>query len=108
VKGGLTRRMIVASGLLALVVAAAFAVLLASITQLRGAETKASHSEEVLASANRLDRLVSDLETAQHEFLITAREDALAPWLAARTAFPRQSKGLERLVADDSAQTRSR
>jgi signal transduction histidine kinase len=103
-RGGLTRRMIVASGLLALIVAAAFAVLLASILQLRGAERKASHSQEVLASANRLDRLVSDLETAQHEFFITAREDALAPWNAARAAFPGQSQALERLVADDAAQ----
>jgi signal transduction histidine kinase len=104
VRGGLTRRMIIASGLLALVVAAAFAVLLASITQLRGAERKASHSQDVLASANRLDRLVSDLETGQHEFLITAREDALAPWSAARTSFPRRAAALERLVADNPAQ----
>jgi CHASE3 domain sensor protein len=104
VRGGLTRRMIIASGLLALVVAAAFAVLLASILQLRGAERKASHSQEVLASANRLDRVVSDLETGQHEFFITAREDALAPWSAARAAFPKQSRALERLVADDAAQ----
>ena len=103
-RGGLTQRMIIASGLLALVVAAAFAVLLASITQLRGAERKASHSQDVLASANRLDRLVSDLETGQHEFLITAREDALAPWIAARTAFPRGATALERLVADNPAQ----
>jgi signal transduction histidine kinase len=104
VRGGLTRRMIIASGLLALVVATGFAVLLASITQLRGAEAKARHSQEVLASANRLDRLVSDLQTGQHEFLITAREDALEPWSAAQTAFPRRAKALERLVADNPAQ----
>jgi signal transduction histidine kinase len=96
--------MIVASGLLALVIAAAFAVLLASITQLRGAEARARHSEEVLASANRLDRLVSDVEAGQHEFLITEREDSLTPWSAARTAFPKQSRALERLVADNAAQ----
>jgi signal transduction histidine kinase len=104
VRGGLTRRMIIASGLLALVVAGAFAVLLASILQLRGAERKASHSQEVLASASRLDRLVSDLESGQHEFLITAREDALAPWSAARAAFPTRATALEQLVADNPAQ----
>jgi signal transduction histidine kinase len=109
VRGGLTRRMIIASGLLALVVAAAFAVLLASILQLRGAERRASHSQDVLASANRLDRLVGDLETGQHEFLITARADALAPWSAARAAFPKRARALERLVADNPAQgTRAR
>jgi CHASE3 domain sensor protein len=96
--------MIIASGLLALVVAAAFAVLLASILQLRGAERKASRSQEVLASASRLDRLISDVESGQHEFLITAREDALAPWTAARTAFPRRATALEQLVADNPAQ----
>jgi signal transduction histidine kinase len=96
--------MIVASGLLALVVAAAFGVLLGSIAQLRGAETKALHSGQVLASANRLDHLVSDLEAGQHEFLITAAEDSLASWRAARTDFPRRAADLEHLVADNPGQ----
>ena len=65
VRGGLTRRMVVASGLLALVVATAFAVLLSSVADLRASERRARQSEEVLVVANRLERLVVDVETGQ-------------------------------------------
>jgi CHASE3 domain sensor protein len=86
VNGGLTRRMVVASGLLALVIGAAFAVLLVSVADLRDAEGLARHSEEVLATANQLERLVVDLETGQRGFVITGQERFLQPWQHARTA----------------------
>ena len=60
-RGGLIRRMILASGLLALVVGAVFAVLLSLIADLRASEARAAQSAEVLVIANRLERLVVDL-----------------------------------------------
>jgi signal transduction histidine kinase len=104
VRGGLTRRMIVASGLLALVVVAAFAVLLSLTAQLRASEARAAHSDEVLVVANQLERLVVDLETGQRGFLITADEEFLQPWRAAQAAFPGQAGTLVRLVADNPEQ----
>jgi signal transduction histidine kinase len=98
VKGGLTRRMIVASCLLALVVGAAFAVLLPTVADLRAAQRQAEQSQEVLVAANRLERLVVDLETGQRGFLLTRRKDFLQPWSAARAAFPAQAASLERIV----------
>lgn len=98
-KGGLTRRVVLASGVLALVVAAAFAVLVAAIADLRDAAQQARHSEEVLAAANQLERLLIDLETGQRGFVITGDERFLDPWLDARRAFPRQARTLERLAA---------
>jgi signal transduction histidine kinase len=98
VTGGLTRRMVVASGLLALVIAAAFAVLLVSVADLRDAEGLARHSEEVLATANQLERLVVDLETGQRGFVITGQERFLQPWQQARNALPRVSARLEQLT----------
>ena len=50
--------MVIASGLLALVIGAAFAVLLSSVAELRTSERRARQSEEVLVVANRLERLV--------------------------------------------------
>jgi hypothetical protein len=50
VRGGLTRRMVVTSGLLALIIAAAFAVLLSSVADLRTSERRARESQEVLSS----------------------------------------------------------
>ncbi|MCW2507705.1 MAG: Histidine kinase [Modestobacter sp.] len=103
-RAGLIRRMIAASGLLALIVGATFAVLLSMIAQLREAGARAQHSDEVLVVANRLERLVGDLETGERGFLITAEEDLLQPWQAARAEFPEQATTLERMVADNPAQ----
>jgi signal transduction histidine kinase len=101
--------MVVASCLLAVTVAATFAVLLSLITQLREAEARAQHSDDVLVLTNRLERLVVDLETGERGFLITAQEDFLQPWRAAQADFPKQAQTLERLVADDPGQrTRAR
>jgi CHASE3 domain len=104
VRGGLTARMVVASGLLALVIAAAFAVLLSSVADLRTTERRARQSEEVLVVANRLERLVVDLETGQRGFVITGQERFLQPWRDAQVAFPGEAGTLEQLVADNPEQ----
>ena len=97
-RGGLAGRMVVASGLLALVIGAAFAVLLSSVADLRAAERRARESESVLVVANRLERLVVDLETGQRGFIITGQEGFLQPWRDAQAAIPGQAATLERLV----------
>src|SRR6266508_2969768 len=91
--------MVVASGLLALVVGTAFAILLSSVADLRGSERRARQSEQVLVVANRLERIVVDLESGQRGFLITGQEEVLQPWRDAQVAFPEQAATLERLVA---------
>jgi signal transduction histidine kinase len=98
--------MLVASGLLALIVGAAFAVLLSSVADLRRAEDRATRSQDVLVTANRLERLVVDLETGQRGFVITGQERYLQPWRAARAAFLGQAAALSRLVADNPDQQR--
>jgi signal transduction histidine kinase len=96
--------MLIASGLLALLIGTAFAVLLSSVADLRASERRARRSEEVLVVANRLERLVVDLEAAQRGFVITDQERFLEPWRDARTALPGEGGTLERLVADSPAQ----
>lgn len=105
-RGGLTRRMVVASGLLALIVAAAFAMLLLAIADLRTSADRARHAQEVLAAVNTLERLVIDIETGLRGFVITADERFLQPWEAGRAAFPEQAQTLGQLVADDPEQLR--
>jgi CHASE3 domain sensor protein len=99
VRGGPTRRMVVASGLLALVIAAAFAVLLVSVADLRSQQRQATRSQQVLVTANQLERLVVDLETGVRGFVITGQARFLQPWQAAQAALPGVSGNLERLVA---------
>jgi CHASE3 domain sensor protein len=99
VGGGLTRRMAIASGVLALVVGAAFGVLLASVDDLRTQQRLTTRSQEVLVAANQLELLVVDLETGVRGFVITAQERFLQPWQTAQAALPGVSGHLEQLAA---------
>ncbi|MDQ4145269.1 MAG: CHASE3 domain-containing protein [Actinomycetota bacterium] len=105
-KGGLGRRTLFASSLLAVTLGIAFAFMLVSIAQLRESVQLARQAEQVLKLANNLERLFIDLETGQRGFVITGDERFLEPWNAARTAFPREAQVLERLVADNAEQLR--
>jgi signal transduction histidine kinase len=100
--------MVLASGLLAVVVAAAFTALLLAIDDLRETERLAAHSQEVLAVANSLERLVVDLETGQRGYLITRDERFLEPWDAARAAIPAAAGELNRLAAVPAQDRRAR
>jgi signal transduction histidine kinase/HAMP domain-containing protein len=99
--GGLTRRLIAASGLLALIVGGAFVALLLAIGDLRDAGRRSDHSQEVLIAANELERLLLDLETGERGFILTHQERFLEPWTAARARFPRRADAVLRLVAGD-------
>jgi signal transduction histidine kinase len=101
---GLTRRMIVASGLLAVVVGAAFAVLLRTIDVQRQAGRSALESQDTLAAAATVERLVLELETGQRGYLITGEPRFLAPWSRARRELPGAAQELERLAASSSVQ----
>jgi signal transduction histidine kinase len=108
VRGRLTSRMVVGSGLLALLIAGAFAVLLAAIADARAAAELSRHSQRVLATANELERLLIDLESGQRGFVLTGRESFLEPWIAAQAAIPDVSVELNRLAAERSQDRRAR
>ena len=93
--------MLIASGLLALLIGAAFAVLLSSVADLRTLEQRARQSEELLEVTNVLERQVVDLETAQRGFVITRQESFLQPWRRTQLAVPEEAATLARLVGND-------
>jgi signal transduction histidine kinase len=101
---GLTRRMLLASGLLAIVVGASFLILLLAITNLRDATQERRETRQALIAADELQRHVIDLETGVRGFVITREGRFLEPWNEARAAFPEQASALEGLVADDPVQ----
>jgi CHASE3 domain sensor protein len=105
--GGLAGRMLLASGLLLLVLGATFAVLLLAVADLRGAARAARDSEEVLATANELERLVIDLETGVRGFAPTGEEQFLEPFDAARQSLPAHTAALARLSAAAPEQERT-
>ena len=98
-RGGLAFRTIVASGLLAILVGTAFAILVRAIEEERDSAELATHSQEVIAAANGLERLVLDLETGQRGYASTRDARFLEPWRAARAAYPAAIRELNRLAA---------
>jgi len=105
VSGGLTRRVAVACGLLLVIVAVAFAVLLVAVGEMRDSANQAAHSQTELTAAGALERGVVDLESGARGYVITRRARFLAPWTAARRAIPVESRRLVRLT-DNVAQRR--
>jgi len=87
--------MLIASGLFALLVGAAFAVLLSSVADLRARERRARQSEEVLEVANVLERQVVDLDPTRQarvrriaELTRSSLRDYSIPLIARRPAVP--------------------
>jgi signal transduction histidine kinase len=94
----LTRRLAGVSALLSIVIGAGFFLLALAIDALRDSENRANHALEVLVAANRLERLVIDVETAQRGFIITGERSFLQPWREARAAYADQAATLEHLA----------
>ena len=101
---GLSRRMLVASGLLAIVVIASSVVLLLAITNLRESTNLRRETREGLVAADELQIVVLNLETGLRGFVITGEERFLEPWKDARAAFPEAAAALDGLAADDPLQ----
>src|SRR2546430_14633832 len=100
--------MAVASLVLALLVGAAFAVLLIAISDLRTSGRLVVRSRSTNAAADRLEELVIDLETGVRGYVIARQERFLKPWKAARAAFPTRAKTLERLAEEPGQKQRVR
>jgi signal transduction histidine kinase len=89
---GLTSLTIAASGLLALLIGVAFAVLLWAIDDANDSTSARRASRTALVEAGTMEQLVLDLETGQRGFLITKREAFLQPWNEARKGLPAETR----------------
>jgi signal transduction histidine kinase len=105
-RSGLTLRMVVSGGALAIVIGAVFVLLVLAINDLRDSARLTRDTQEELSSADELEKLLIDLETGVRGFVITGEERFLSPWNEARAAFPVDATSLERSVGADSAQLR--
>jgi signal transduction histidine kinase len=92
--------MTIASGLVALIVGAAFLVLLVAVDGSVASTERARRADNALVEANRVERLVIDLETGQRGFVLTGDERFLEPWRAAQELLPGVTAGLERSTVD--------
>ena len=101
---GLTGRMVIASGLLAIIVGGAFAAVLLSVTELRGTTDERRQTRDALVAADTLEKQVIDLETGLRGFVITRDESFLEPYSDARAALPGSARAFERLAAGEPVQ----
>src|SRR6266496_4717868 len=95
----LSARLVVGSALLALVVAAAFGVLVFAVTTLDDATKRERHTKAVTAETLRLERLVLDLDTGLRGFVLTGKKDLLRPWTSARHALPGKRRAFLQLAS---------
>jgi signal transduction histidine kinase len=100
----LQTRLVAASVVLAILVAAAFVILILSLATLREATHQEEQSRDVTAEALMLQKLVLDVETGLRGYVITGNETFLDAHNAARQELPERFAELDRLVADEPAQ----
>ena len=100
----LARRMVVASVVLALLVAGAFAVLIQAVSALNDATQREVRANEVRAATFELEKLVLELESGLRGFAITGEKPFLQPWESARKALPASLDEFERIAGDTPAQ----
>ena len=84
---GLTGRITLAGAILVLLIGGSFAGLFLAISELRSADDQVARSATELRAANRVERLLIDMETGLRGFVITREERFLEPWDAGRVAF---------------------
>src|SRR4051812_11850319 len=92
--------MLLAGALVAVIIGAAFVLMLVVTATERASERQAEHSLQELALVNQLETLVIDMETGVRGFVITRQEPFLEPWQKARVAFPAPAAELMRLTDD--------
>ncbi|MGA8112661.1 MAG: CHASE3 domain-containing protein [Actinocatenispora sp.] len=108
-RGGLVQRTLVVSMVLALIIGGVFAFLISAIVVQRDAAEGARHTQETLAVANKLQRLVADVETGQRGYALTHRSVSLDEWQQARARIPAESGRLtEQLRNPDNDMQRVR
>ncbi|MGA8114487.1 MAG: CHASE3 domain-containing protein [Actinocatenispora sp.] len=101
-RGGLVRRMVVASTLLATVLASVFAFLIYAVTVQRDAAELARNTQEELAVSNKLERLVIDMETGERGYVLTHNPSFLKPWHSSQKQIPPTGRQLTSLVHSPS------
>lgn len=102
----LSTRILVASVVLAVIVAGVFALLIHAVWTLDDARNRESHSKDVTSSTVVVEKLVIDLETGLRGFVLSGNERFLDPWKRAQKELPGRLDALERLVSDTPQQRR--
>ncbi len=103
-RGSVTARMVGASTLLAVLVAAVFAIEQVAVSSFRDATREEARSNDVGRAGVGLEALVLGLDNGLRDYVISGNRRLLEPWRLARAALPGRLAVLERLVVADPVQ----
>ena len=101
---GLVARIALSAIAVAVGLAIVFAVLFLAILSLHQRSLDARRSQQVIATANRLETFVIDLETGARGFALTRDERYLDPWRRAQALYPGAIATLVDLTTDNPTQ----
>jgi signal transduction histidine kinase len=96
--------MALVGGLIALLLGAAFALLVFAVSGQRDAGRLALRSQEAITAGTNLEKTVISLENGLRGYVASGRERSLEPWTAGLKAYPGQVRKLESLVSDVPSQ----
>jgi signal transduction histidine kinase len=100
----ITGRLLIASGVIAVLIAIVFATLVASVDDLRTATSREARARELSVAVVGLEKLVVDLDNGVRGYALSkADRRFLQPYTAARAALPARLKQFRTLTADDPA-----
>jgi signal transduction histidine kinase len=102
----LATRMIVASVILALIVAGVFAVLIQAVSSLNDATQRELRARDVRSAVVELEKLVLDLETGARGFVFTGDERFLEPWEEAQMELGPALQDFSRVARTSPSQER--
>jgi signal transduction histidine kinase len=108
VRYGLTARLLLATGVVAVIVTTAFALLFFAMTAVHRARDMAVRSADEAYVARDVRRMLVDMETNQRGFIITGEKSFLAPWEVARQRLPERLTALRNMVDDPGQATRAK
>jgi signal transduction histidine kinase len=98
----LTARTLAISGVFAVLLAAAFALLVVAINSLRDAGQAAVRAQQAVTAGTELEKSVLNLENGLKGYVASGNRAQLAPFDTARKDYPRQVERLKALARDDA------
>src|SRR5919202_4342135 len=101
---GITARVVLVSGVMTLILGAAFVLLIVAVRGQRDAGQLALRSQEAITAGSELQKSVITLETGLRGFVGSGKERTLEPWNQALLQYPGQVRRLAALVSDEPAQ----
>ena len=100
----LTPRLALAGAVIALLLGAAFVLLVVAVGQQRDAGRLALRSQEAITAGTELEKTAINLENGLRTYVSTGRQASLGPWNSGLRVYPVQVRKLGGLVSDEPGQ----